>query len=163
MLSFPLAGIANMDLVWTYVQPDYNRFIESRKVSRIYLKFWCQRLIPGKKDDDGAADIIDIPKRTTPAKGTLTDPHCIYYTAWKNFHISPIKTILIFVTPFFLGYELLFQPEVVRIYTSLLKESKNPTVLEASAGAVQNLCAGRWTVRTTTVLLLWELIWGRGI
>lgn len=45
------------------------------------------------------------------------------------------------------GYELLFQPEVVRIYMSLLKESKNPTVLEASAGAIQNLCAGRWTVR----------------
>ncbi|XP_029949481.1 catenin delta-1 isoform X2 [Salarias fasciatus] len=65
----------------------------------------------GRKDEDAAADVIDIPKRTSPAK----------------------------------GYELLFQPEVVRIYTSLLKESKNPTVLEASAGAVQNLCAGRWT------------------
>ncbi|KAM8771754.1 catenin delta-1 isoform 1-T2 [Acanthopagrus schlegelii] len=65
----------------------------------------------GRKDEDPAADMIDIPKRTTPAK----------------------------------GYELLYQPEVVRIYTSLLKESKNPTVLEASAGAVQNLCAGRWT------------------
>uniref|UniRef100_A0A665WCG8 Catenin delta-1-like n=1 Tax=Echeneis naucrates TaxID=173247 RepID=A0A665WCG8_ECHNA len=46
---------------------------------------------------------------------------------------------------FDISYELLYQPEVVRIYTSLLKESKNPTVLEASAGAVQNLCAGRWT------------------
>lgn len=46
----------------------------------------------------------------------------------------------------FVGYELLFQPEVVRVYTSLLKESKNPSVLEAAAGAVQNLCAGRWTV-----------------
>ncbi|XP_076001330.1 catenin delta-1 isoform X3 [Genypterus blacodes] len=65
----------------------------------------------GRKDEDAAADIIDIPKRTAPAK----------------------------------GYELLYQPEVVRIYTSLLRESKNPTVLEASAGAVQNLCAGRWT------------------
>ncbi|CAL8331348.1 unnamed protein product [Merluccius merluccius] len=65
----------------------------------------------GRQDDDGTSDMIDIPKRTTPAK----------------------------------GYELLFQPEVVRIYTSLLKESQNPTVLEASAGAVQNLCAGRWT------------------
>ncbi|XP_023648953.2 catenin delta-1 isoform X3 [Paramormyrops kingsleyae] len=66
----------------------------------------------GKKDtDDAAADLIDIPKRSTPAK----------------------------------GYELLFQPEVVRIYTSLLKESKNPSVLEAAAGAIQNLCAGRWT------------------
>ncbi|XP_036406754.1 catenin delta-1-like isoform X2 [Megalops cyprinoides] len=66
----------------------------------------------GKKDgDEASADLIDIPKRTTPAK----------------------------------GYELLFQPEVVHIYTSLLKESKNPSVLEAAAGAIQNLCAGRWT------------------
>ncbi|XP_062281177.1 catenin delta-1-like isoform X1 [Scomber scombrus] len=66
----------------------------------------------GKKDgDDGSGDQVDIPKRTTPAK----------------------------------GYELLFQPEVVRVYTSLLRESKNPSVLEAAAGAVQNLCAGRWT------------------
>uniref|UniRef100_A0A8B9RLT6 Catenin (cadherin-associated protein), delta 1 n=1 Tax=Astyanax mexicanus TaxID=7994 RepID=A0A8B9RLT6_ASTMX len=65
----------------------------------------------GRKDDDGTLDTIDIPKRTTPAK----------------------------------GYELLFQPEVVRVYTSLLRESKNPSVLEAAAGALQNLCAGRWT------------------
>uniref|UniRef100_A0A667XRL4 Catenin delta 1 n=1 Tax=Myripristis murdjan TaxID=586833 RepID=A0A667XRL4_9TELE len=66
----------------------------------------------GKKDvDDGSADQVDIPKRTTPAK----------------------------------GYELLFQPEVVRVYTSLLRESQNPSVLEAAAGAIQNLCAGRWT------------------
>ncbi|XP_077574708.1 catenin delta-1 isoform X3 [Stigmatopora nigra] len=73
---------------------------------------FSSRKSKGKKDDeDVATDTIDIPKRTTPAK----------------------------------GFELLFQPEVVRIYTSLLKESKNPTVLEASAGAVQNLCAGRWT------------------
>ncbi|XP_006900515.1 PREDICTED: catenin delta-1 [Elephantulus edwardii] len=43
------------------------------------------------------------------------------------------------------GYELLFQPEVVRIYISLLRESKTPAILEASAGAIQNLCAGRWT------------------
>ncbi|NWH41257.1 CTND1 protein, partial [Chloropsis hardwickii] len=42
-------------------------------------------------------------------------------------------------------YELLFQPEVVRIYVSLLKESKTPAILEASAGAIQNLCAGSWT------------------
>ena len=44
------------------------------------------------------------------------------------------------------GYELLYQPEVVRLYTSLLRESKNASVLEAAAGAIQNLCAGRWTV-----------------
>lgn len=60
--------------------------------------------------------------------------------------LPPLSPTLFFFPPE--GYELLYQPEVVRIYTSLLKESKNPTVLEASAGAVQNLCAGRWTVRT---------------
>ncbi|XP_062823224.1 catenin delta-1 isoform X6 [Anolis carolinensis] len=66
----------------------------------------------GKKPtEDTSADIVDFPKRTTPAK----------------------------------GYELLFQPEIVRIYISLLKESKAPAILEASAGAIQNLCAGRWT------------------
>ncbi|KAM4750078.1 catenin delta-1 isoform 2-T3 [Anableps anableps] len=65
----------------------------------------------GKKDEETSPETIDIPVRTTPAK----------------------------------GYELLFQPEVVRIYTSLLKESHNPTVLEASAGAIQNLCAGNWS------------------
>ncbi|XP_067317935.1 catenin delta-1 isoform X6 [Anolis sagrei] len=66
----------------------------------------------GKKPtEDPSADIVDFPKRATPAK----------------------------------GYELLFQPEIVRIYISLLKESKAPAILEASAGAIQNLCAGRWT------------------
>ncbi|XP_041095282.1 catenin delta-1-like isoform X2 [Polyodon spathula] len=61
--------------------------------------------------EDYSTEVIDIPKRSAPAK----------------------------------GYELLFQPEVVRLYTSLLKESKNPAVLEAAAGSLQNLCAGRWT------------------
>lgn len=56
----------------------------------------------------------------------------------------------------FLGYELLFQPEVVRIYISLLKESKTPAVLEASAGAIQNLCAGRWTVSHLQGERAWE-------
>ncbi|XP_070583279.1 catenin delta-1 isoform X8 [Erythrolamprus reginae] len=66
----------------------------------------------GKKQaEDPSADVVDFPKRQTPAK----------------------------------GYELLFQPEIVRIYISLLKESKTPAIIEASAGALQNLCAGRWT------------------
>ncbi|KAM6388752.1 catenin delta-1 isoform 3-T3 [Rhynochetos jubatus] len=70
---------------------------------------WFSR---GKKvPEDPAADAVDFPRRTAPAR----------------------------------GYELLFQPEVVRIYISLLKESKTPAILEASAGAIQNLCAGSWT------------------
>ncbi|XP_056387156.1 catenin delta-1 isoform X1 [Hyla sarda] len=42
------------------------------------------------------------------------------------------------------GYELLFQPEIVRLYVSLVKLSRTPAVLEAAAGAIQNLCAGCW-------------------
>ncbi|KAG8545800.1 hypothetical protein GDO81_020278 [Engystomops pustulosus] len=42
------------------------------------------------------------------------------------------------------GYELLFQPEIVRLYVSLVKLSRTPAVLEAAAGAIQNLCAGSW-------------------
>ncbi|XP_075436740.1 catenin delta-1-like isoform X2 [Ascaphus truei] len=43
------------------------------------------------------------------------------------------------------GYELLFQPQLVRLYVSLVKLSRAPAVLEAAAGALQNLCAGSWT------------------
>uniref|UniRef100_A0A7N6BBJ8 Catenin (cadherin-associated protein), delta 1 n=1 Tax=Anabas testudineus TaxID=64144 RepID=A0A7N6BBJ8_ANATE len=97
--------------------PGFERFVEAVPVSQAPASSsqkgscFSSRKGKGRKDADASADTIDIPKRTTPAK----------------------------------GYELLFQPEVVRIYMSLLKESKNPTVLEASAGAIQNLCAGRWT------------------
>ncbi|XP_037545523.1 catenin delta-1 isoform X2 [Nematolebias whitei] len=72
---------------------------------------FSSRKSKGPRNEGAANEPIDIPKRTSPAK----------------------------------GYELLFQPEVVHIYKSLLMESKNPTVLEASAGAIQNLCAGHWT------------------
>ncbi|XP_051520962.1 splicing regulator ARVCF-like isoform X3 [Myxocyprinus asiaticus] len=43
------------------------------------------------------------------------------------------------------GFELLYQPEVVRLYLSLLTESQNYNTLEAAAGAIQNLSAGQWT------------------
>uniref|UniRef100_A0A3P9BYL2 ARVCF delta catenin family member b n=1 Tax=Maylandia zebra TaxID=106582 RepID=A0A3P9BYL2_9CICH len=42
-------------------------------------------------------------------------------------------------------FELLYQPEVVRLYLSLLTESQNYNTLEAAAGALQNLSAGQWT------------------
>ncbi|CDW58649.1 Arm and fn3 domain containing protein [Trichuris trichiura] len=38
----------------------------------------------------------------------------------------------------------LFKTDTVRLYTALLQNSTNPDVLEASAGAVQNLCACYW-------------------
>lgn len=44
------------------------------------------------------------------------------------------------------GFELLYQPDVVRLYLSILTESQNFNTLEAAAGALQNLSAGNWTV-----------------
>ncbi|XP_029564830.1 armadillo repeat protein deleted in velo-cardio-facial syndrome isoform X2 [Salmo trutta] len=42
------------------------------------------------------------------------------------------------------GLELLYQPEVVRLYLSLLTCSQNHNTLEAAAGALQNLAARHW-------------------
>ncbi|XP_063068847.1 splicing regulator ARVCF [Engraulis encrasicolus] len=42
------------------------------------------------------------------------------------------------------GLDLLYQPEVVRLYLSLLRLSQNQNTLEAAAGALQNLSAGQW-------------------
>uniref|UniRef100_A0A667YVS2 ARVCF delta catenin family member n=1 Tax=Myripristis murdjan TaxID=586833 RepID=A0A667YVS2_9TELE len=44
------------------------------------------------------------------------------------------------------GLELLYQPEVVRLYLSLLTRSQNHNTLEAAVGALQNLAAGHWAV-----------------
>ncbi|KAJ0013107.1 hypothetical protein NQD34_017441 [Periophthalmus magnuspinnatus] len=40
--------------------------------------------------------------------------------------------------------ELLYQPDVVRLYLALLTCSHNHNTLEAAAGALQNLAAGQW-------------------
>jgi len=40
----------------------------------------------------------------------------------------------------------LWQPEIVNVYLSLLKECNNPDTLEAACGALQNLAAGDWIV-----------------
>uniref|UniRef100_H3CUH2 ARVCF delta catenin family member n=1 Tax=Tetraodon nigroviridis TaxID=99883 RepID=H3CUH2_TETNG len=42
------------------------------------------------------------------------------------------------------GLELLYQPEAVRLYLSLLTCSQNHNTLEAATGALQNLAAGQW-------------------
>uniref|UniRef100_A0A6I8NBV2 ARVCF delta catenin family member n=1 Tax=Ornithorhynchus anatinus TaxID=9258 RepID=A0A6I8NBV2_ORNAN len=46
------------------------------------------------------------------------------------------------------GFELLYQPEVVRLYLAILTGSRNLNTLEAAAGALQNLSAGNWTWST---------------
>ncbi|XP_059609668.1 catenin delta-2 isoform X2 [Phlebotomus argentipes] len=42
------------------------------------------------------------------------------------------------------GYELLWQPDVVQSYLTLLQSCSNPETLEAAAGALQNLAACYW-------------------
>lgn len=44
------------------------------------------------------------------------------------------------------GMQLLYEPELCHCFLSLLSESSNPDVLEASAGAIQNLAACLWRV-----------------
>uniref|UniRef100_A0A3P9PFE8 ARVCF delta catenin family member n=1 Tax=Poecilia reticulata TaxID=8081 RepID=A0A3P9PFE8_POERE len=53
----------------------------------------------------------------------------------KNDHVGDIANR---------GLDLLYQPEVVRLYLSLLTCSHNHNTLEAAAGALQNLAAGHW-------------------
>jgi hypothetical protein len=44
------------------------------------------------------------------------------------------------------GAELLWQPEITKIYLPLLSNSSNIVSLEAAMGALQNLTACRWQV-----------------
>jgi len=45
------------------------------------------------------------------------------------------------------GVELLWQPEIVKSYLSIMAEASNPETLEGSAGAIHNLTACAWRVR----------------
>ncbi|PKU41031.1 armadillo repeat protein deleted in velo-cardio-facial syndrome isoform x2 [Limosa lapponica baueri] len=51
------------------------------------------------------------------------------------------------------SFELLYQPDVVRLYLSILTESQNFNTLEAAAGALQNLSAGNWMVSAVVFLV----------
>ena len=44
------------------------------------------------------------------------------------------------------GVELLWHPEIIRPYLSILAEASNPETLEGAAGAIHNLTACRWRV-----------------
>ena len=49
------------------------------------------------------------------------------------------------------GIALLWQPEVVHPYLSLIKSSSNPDTLEAACGAIHNLTACSWKVVLDTM------------
>uniref|UniRef100_A0AAQ4Q7Z0 Catenin (cadherin-associated protein), delta 2b n=1 Tax=Gasterosteus aculeatus aculeatus TaxID=481459 RepID=A0AAQ4Q7Z0_GASAC len=46
------------------------------------------------------------------------------------------------------GIQMLWHPTIVKPYLTLLSECSNPDTLEGAAGALQNLAAGSWKVRT---------------
>uniref|UniRef100_A0A3B3UJT0 ARVCF delta catenin family member b n=1 Tax=Poecilia latipinna TaxID=48699 RepID=A0A3B3UJT0_9TELE len=69
--------------------------------------------------------------------GSSTKPICLFCPASGSYQFVPLCSPT--------GFELLYQPEVVRLYLSLLTESQNYNTLEAAAGALQNLSAGQWT------------------
>lgn len=48
------------------------------------------------------------------------------------------------------GVELLWQPEIVKPYLSIMAESSNPDTLEGVAGALHNLMACNWKVCYTS-------------
>uniref|UniRef100_A0A671WR44 Catenin (cadherin-associated protein), delta 2b n=1 Tax=Sparus aurata TaxID=8175 RepID=A0A671WR44_SPAAU len=50
------------------------------------------------------------------------------------------------------GIQMLWHPTIVKPYLTLLSECSNPDTLEGAAGALQNLAAGSWKVRTQTVI-----------
>ena len=43
-------------------------------------------------------------------------------------------------------YKALWEPDLVRLYLSILKDGSNPVTVEAAAGAIQNLTACFWPV-----------------
>uniref|UniRef100_F6TJ57 Catenin delta 2 n=1 Tax=Xenopus tropicalis TaxID=8364 RepID=F6TJ57_XENTR len=46
------------------------------------------------------------------------------------------------------GIQMLWHPSIVKPYLTLLSECSNPDTLEGAAGALQNLAAGSWKVRS---------------
>lgn len=85
---------------------------------------------------------------------TLTGRDAINFYPIANLYLSVFDFVhqccmcnsVVYLSYTCAGFELLYQPEVVRLYLSLLTESQNFNTLEAAAGALQNLSAGQWTV-----------------
>jgi len=51
------------------------------------------------------------------------------------------------------GMELLWQPEITRVYMPLLSNSANVVTVEAALGSLQNLTACTWQVPLDTLVV----------
>lgn len=84
------------------------------------------------------AQCLSHPPHTEVRFLDFQSPMITFYAVWWSVRVYVCA-----------GLELLYQPEVVRLYLSLLKLSHNQNTLEAAAGALQNLSAGLWAVSRT--------------
>lgn len=84
-------------------------------------------------------------------------PGCMGKSAKKNKNVKssrhPVeKKDLVFGAP------LLWQPDIVRSYLTLLAESSNPETLEGASGAIHNLTASNWRVSVKIYLVYVERV-----
>ncbi|XP_026211515.1 armadillo repeat protein deleted in velo-cardio-facial syndrome homolog [Anabas testudineus] len=117
------------------------------------LSYHVHKEIPG--EERSAESPADHLMRSVGHQKKKNEPDCFggkkpkedwFSQGWKNgFMDRKYGTLdLPKRTEHMKGLELLYQPEVVRLYLSLLTYSHNHNTLEAAAGALQNLAAGHW-------------------
>ena len=71
----------------------------------------------------------------------------IYMVIFRNKEAEQFKMPDIPETsPHARGVEILWQPLMVNICVTLMRESSDPDTLEAAAGTLQNMCAGEFFV-----------------
>uniref|UniRef100_A0A3P8NNF9 ARVCF delta catenin family member n=1 Tax=Astatotilapia calliptera TaxID=8154 RepID=A0A3P8NNF9_ASTCA len=119
-----------------------NKSVENCVCIMRNLSYHVHKEVPGaEKYQDPSA--LQAPGSAGPQRKKKDDAGCFGGKKAKEewFNQGDVFVSLYFPA----GFELLYQPEVVRLYLSLLTESQNYNTLEAAAGALQNLSAGQWT------------------
>uniref|UniRef100_A0A0F8ACT7 Armadillo repeat protein deleted in velo-cardio-facial syndrome n=1 Tax=Larimichthys crocea TaxID=215358 RepID=A0A0F8ACT7_LARCR len=115
-----------------------NKSVENCVCIMRNLSYHVHKEVPGaEKFQDPSA--LQAPGSGGPQRKKKDDAGCF---GGKKAKVYVCVCVSLYFPP---GFELLYQPEVVRLYLSLLTESQNYNTLEAAAGALQNLSAGQWT------------------
>uniref|UniRef100_A0A669EVD5 ARVCF delta catenin family member b n=1 Tax=Oreochromis niloticus TaxID=8128 RepID=A0A669EVD5_ORENI len=124
-----------------------NKSVENCVCIMRNLSYHVHKEVPGAEKYQDPS-VLQAPGSAGPQRKKKDDAGCFGGKKAKGAEVSFWLQILtsVFVSLYFpAGFELLYQPEVVRLYLSLLTESQNYNTLEAAAGALQNLSAGQWT------------------
>uniref|UniRef100_A0A669E066 ARVCF delta catenin family member b n=1 Tax=Oreochromis niloticus TaxID=8128 RepID=A0A669E066_ORENI len=119
-----------------------NKSVENCVCIMRNLSYHVHKEVPGAEKYQDPS-VLQAPGSAGPQRKKKDDAGCFGGKKAKEewFNQGDVFVSLYFPA----GFELLYQPEVVRLYLSLLTESQNYNTLEAAAGALQNLSAGQWT------------------